>query len=658
MASKPLSSATIDAICDQYEATCRSGSGPSIEEHLRQFDETDAQTLLRELLLVDHQFRSSQGTPPTETEYLARFPAHAFVVQEVLCAGLGHAANTKLAGQQRHEATALFGKDESLLEALPADDCDPGQGAQLGDYEVLGELGRGGMGIVFRARQNSVGRIVALKILRRDKLNELAPDQRATMIERFRLESQSAAHLDHDHIVPVYEVGEADGVYYYSMRFVDGQSLADLIKERPLENRAAAELIEPVARALDIAHRRGVLHRDIKPRNIMVEAKTGRPMLTDFGLAKLTETQRDMTHTGDVMGSPPYMSPEQATDAARVTAGADIYSLGATLYHLLAGRPPFQAATVAETLRQVWFDEPIAPRQLNPAIDRDLETICLKCLEKEPGRRFATAGEMADELARFLRGEPLKIRPVGQFGRLRRWCRRNPLVAGLGAAVFASLLAVAIISSVAYFRLAASAAREREMLQEAGGAVGAFTSLATSEEEGSLKAQGLDDVRRQFLDISRQYYDRFVQHQHKDKNLEVQRGKAYGHLADIHADLGEQSESLKLYREAIKVFDELAAADPADPQYLRLSAAFEANMAALHRDLGQRDEGEAALGRAYALGKQLLARDPTSVETLALVAHIQNERAVLLSDLLRYDEAEEAWLSAVEFWKQLTPERP
>jgi serine/threonine protein kinase len=319
----------------------------------------------------------------------------------------------------------------------------------LGDYELLGKLGSGGMGVVYRARQRTANRTVALKLIRPDRLEDLPPQRRAEWLNRFRTEAQAAARLEHDHIVTVYEVGDLDGVPFYSMRYVAGRSLAEVLRDGPLENRRAAELLERVARAVDYMHGAGILHRDLKPRNILVDV-AHRPFVSDFGLAKWLDGGGDgVTQTGQAVGTPEYMSPEQARDAARVTTASDIYSLGATLYVLLTARPPFHAATSVETLRQVLDEEPVSPRALNPAVDRDLETITLKCLDKDPAKRYPSAQAVADDLGRYLRGEPIAARPVGNVERVWRWSRRNPRVAALGGAVAALVLVIAAGSTTA-----------------------------------------------------------------------------------------------------------------------------------------------------------------------------------------------------------------
>jgi serine/threonine-protein kinase len=320
----------------------------------------------------------------------------------------------------------------------------------LGDYELLEQLGRGGMGVVYRAHQRSANRVVALKLIRSDRLESMSPDKRREWLERFRTEAQATSRIDHEHVVTVYEVGVVNGCPFYSMRYVQGRSLADFLRDGPIPSREAAHYMEMVARAVHAGHSHGILHRDLKPRNILVDAR-GRPFVTDFGLAKWPEGPQDLTHTGDWLGTPSYMSPEQAQDAARVTAASDVYSLGATLYALLAGRPPFQAATVAETLYQVKYLEPVPPRQLNPAIDQDLETITLTCVHKEPERRYPTAVAMAEDLRRYLQNEPIQARPIGTCDRVRRWCRRPERMrdAGIFSLIVAAVFAIWCLSGFA-----------------------------------------------------------------------------------------------------------------------------------------------------------------------------------------------------------------
>src|SRR5947207_1144823 len=301
----------------------------------------------------------------------------------------------------------------------------------FGDYELLEEIGRGGQGVVYRARQKSLNRIVALKVI------GLAHWATEAHVKRFRLEAEAAASLNHPCIVPIYEVGERDGSCYFSMGLVEGGQLDAVAKREPMPIRHAAELIAKLARTVHYAHERGILHRDIKPGNILLDTK-GEPHLTDFGLARLVETESTVTRTLEALGTPSYMAPEQAVgNNAQLTSATDVYGLGAVFYQLLTGHPPFAGGTTFETVRLVLDTDPRQPRLWNPKIDRDLSTICLKCLEKDPKRRYPSALALAEDLERWLKHEPILARRTGLITRGRKWVRRNPTSALLAASLVA-----------------------------------------------------------------------------------------------------------------------------------------------------------------------------------------------------------------------------
>jgi eukaryotic-like serine/threonine-protein kinase len=308
----------------------------------------------------------------------------------------------------------------------------------FGDYELIRELGRGGMGVVYEARQVSLGRVLALKLIAEGRL--APPDD----LRRFRREAEAAAHLDHPNIVPIHEVGEHDGRPYFSMKLVDGGSLARYSDRSKADPAASSRLIVLVARAVDYAHRRGILHRDLKPSNILLDRR-GVPHVADFGLARRTGSDGASTLADAIVGTPAYMAPEQAEGRLdAVTTSADVYGLGAILYELLTGRPPFQGESVLGVLQQVREREPDRPRSLEPSIPRDLETICLKCLEKEPARRYASAEALAEDLERWLEGRPIAARRASVVERGYKWVRRRPTAAALFVACMLGLAATVL----------------------------------------------------------------------------------------------------------------------------------------------------------------------------------------------------------------------
>ena len=310
--------------------------------------------------------------------------------------------------------------------------------SDFGDYELFEELGRGGQGVVYRARQRSLNRTVALKIV---GLGQWAS---TPQLKRFRQEAEAAASLEHPHIVPIYEIGEHDRSCYFSMKFVEGGQLDAALEKEPMAPRRVAELMAKVARTVQFAHEHGILHRDIKPGNILLD-NNGQPHLTDFGLARLVERESTITNSRDVLGTPSYIAPEQASGHIKdVTAAVDVYALGAVLYHLLAGQPPFVGNTHYETVRMVLEAEPKNPRLLNQKIDPDLATICLTALEKDATKRYSSAEALADDLERWLRNEPIKARRSSPITRGRKWLQRNPAIA-LAIGAFTSLLIVAAL---------------------------------------------------------------------------------------------------------------------------------------------------------------------------------------------------------------------
>ena len=364
----------------------------------------------------------------------AEIPAdarQAFCPACLLETGLGLLADEPVAGGDL-SAGALAKADDG---APTADKTKATRSAKIfgdfGDYELLEEIGRGGQGVVYRARQKSLNRTVALKVI---GLGHWATEAH---LKRFRREAEAAASLEHPGIVPIHEVGERDGSCYFSMKFIEGGQLDEVVTRTPMSIRQAAELIAKVARTVHYAHEHGILHRDIKPGNILLDQKD-EPHLTDFGLARLVEAESTVTRTKEVLGTPSYMAPEQAVgETTKLTGATDVYGLGAVLYQLLTGHPPFSGGTTYETVRLVLETNPRRPRLCNPKIDRELETICLKCLDKDPKRRYPSALALAQDLEHWLKHEPVLARRTGIFIRGKKWVRRNPIAALLAASLIA-----------------------------------------------------------------------------------------------------------------------------------------------------------------------------------------------------------------------------
>jgi eukaryotic-like serine/threonine-protein kinase len=365
-------------------------------------------------VVADYLQRVEAGTPPDREALVAAHPDLADRLRAFF-ADLDRMGNR--------------GESFRLPEvALPED---------FGDYEFLDEIGRGGMGVVYRARQKSLNRIVALKMILSGPLAD------ASALRRFREEAEALSRLDHPRLVPVYEVGEHRGLPYFTTKLIEGESLTRCLDRYAGDPKAVAVLMFKVCGAVHHAHQRGVLHRDLKPGNIVIDA-AGQPHVTDFGLSRRVEETRTLTSTGAVLGTPEYMSPEQAAGKKDVTVASDVYGLGAVLHALLTGKPPFQGATVYDTLRRVIEDEPVPPDRLVPGTSPALASVCLKCLQKEPARRYATVAELADDLQRYLLSKRVAARPPGRIERLYRWARRKPTAAALYATSWAAALLLGV----------------------------------------------------------------------------------------------------------------------------------------------------------------------------------------------------------------------
>ena len=435
-------------------------------------------------LLVECLERLERGESLNEEHLLRAHPKHADSLQAFLA---DQEMLRRVASELRDSGSiqSLRQHDGQLEETIDSNPRSNGFAAgdrlrYIGEYEILEEIARGGMGIVFKARQQKLKRVVALKMILSGPLAD------AVDVERFHREARAAGQLRHPHIVAIHEIGEHDGHHYFTMDYINGHSLSDEIRDESLPPHRAAELTLKTANAVEFAHQRGTLHRDLKPANILIDGDN-QPHITDFGLAKVVgddETRAELTASGQILGTPSYMAPEQAAGKqSHVGPASDIYSLGAVLYACLTGRAPFVADSPVDTLLQVIKKEPIAPRDLNPSVPRDLDTICLKCLQKEPHRRYGSAQLLADDLERFLDGRPVLARPLSRMARAWRWTRRNPTLAAAMAIGLALLLTLALGAPLVAWQQKTIADQKTDF-------AASQTRFATSERKLRLAAEG------------------------------------------------------------------------------------------------------------------------------------------------------------------------
>jgi serine/threonine protein kinase len=480
---------------DQHERWKRGDRRPAERYFAEHHELQSNERLLVDLIYSEFCLREELGENPEPGEYLERFPQFAgelrsqFEIHEEIEAdrrrlvadidssekdvpALSETSHPKLT----QTLVVRTGSPRADAPVAPADSLANGMG-QFGDYEILAEISRGGMGVVYRAWQIPLKREVAIKVILSGRL---ASEHE---VKRFYAEAEAAATLDHPNIVRIFQVGQHEGRHFFSMAYVDGPSLSDKLAEGAWAPHDAAGLVQQIADAVQYAHARGVVHRDLKPQNVLL-TKDGQPHVTDFGLAKRLEGSSDLTSSGEILGTPSYMPPEQALGKTReIGPLSDVYSLGAILYSLLTAHPPFSAADPISILRKVIETQASSPRELNPRVDHDLETITLKCLQKDANHRYSSAGELADDLGRYLRGEPINARPVGTLEQAWRWCRRTPLVASLLALVALALVGGTVIST--WFAVQANREAARAELNA--------TQAQSNANEGYRLIQGLTE---------------------------------------------------------------------------------------------------------------------------------------------------------------------
>jgi len=536
--------------------------------------------------------------------------------------------------------------------------------SSLGDYVLLEEIGHGGMGVVYKARQRSLDRLVAIKMIL------AGPSATHDEVRRLHNEAKLAAKLRHPRIVPIHEVSEHDGRPFFSMDFVDGVSLAERIRESPLPPKQAAEYLVSISEAVHFAHENGILHRDLKPANILLD-KDAQPLVTDFGLAKQLAGESSLTESGAIVGTACYMAPEQASgQASSLTSAADVYSLGAILYEMLTGRPPFKAETAWETLLLVRSEEPVAPRRLQPKVPRDLETICLTCLRKEPSKRYSGAKILADDLRRFIDGKPIRARPVGIAERSWRWCRRKPLVASLAGTII-----VLILSSLAGLtglwlhsetqrKLAQdNAEQEEKQRQRAERNFGVAQDtvrryLTQVSEERILNEPFMKPLRHRLLQLAQEYYQDFVAQHENDESVLSELGYAYYRLATVTAEIDSKLKALQHGEKARDVFLRLTETVPSSTDFQDGLAMVDHALANWTHSTGQLTRAEDLHRQALKIRQNLAREHPDSQELARSLAVSLGHVGTFYRAIGRWGDATSMHRQAIGIMEELARRQP
>jgi serine/threonine protein kinase len=654
----------VDELAKDQRARWELGERPAVEGYLKQYPvlQADREAAV-DLIYNEVLFREARGEVVERNEYLERFPQWAAELRDQF---------------EIHEALQA---DDLASGSLWLDPPSPARSAELPSipgYEIEGELGRGGMGIVYRARQLALKRPVALKMLGNDA------HARPQALARFRNEALAVARLQHPHIVQIHEVGEHAGRPYLALELVEGGTLAERLGVEPQPPRTAALVLRTLARAIHAAHECGIVHRDLKPANILlaggpdIPLKECTPKIADFGLAKCLDAQKTQTQSGKILGTPSYMAPEQARgERALVGPSVDIYALGAILYELLTGRPPFQAQTRVNTLLQLLTDEPRPPRCRQPGLPRDLETICLKCLAKHPRQRYPSAQSLAEDLDRFLAGESIHARPAGRYERVVKWMKRRPLAAALLGTSSASMLALLLVSLVVNSRIhwynqelrtaLQQTQEQREETEDARGeaernfhkALEAAGELSTLLADKDLtQAPHLERKRRVFLQKALAYYQDFLQTKSTSPVVRQKTALAYGRVAAILCLLGEYDQAEKAYREAVDLQQQLLTETPAKVDYRHQLAQTLHGFAALLQRSRRFPQAEDFYRRALTLHQALAAESPHVAGYRFELARHYHSLGSLLRDTNRRTEAEAAYREAIRLDEQLANEFP
>jgi serine/threonine-protein kinase len=663
------------SVCADLERQLRAGSECRAEDYLSRIaDDEDAAV---EVIYTEFATRYQLGQSPPPDEFLDRFPHWRDRLSRLFDIHHLFAAEARTWVDELAETTS-----SSPIAAAHR------SGHRIGKYVIVNELGRGAMGIVYAARQIGLERMVALKVvpLLGGKAESGADGQ---MVHRFRNEAKAMAALQHPNIVQVFDVGVEGPLGHLAMELVDGGNLTANVDDRPAQSdraamekhaRWSAELVMRLARAAEYAHQRGVTHRDLKPANILLTS-AGEPKIADFGLARCCTIDGAQTTMGGLVGTPSYMAPEQAAGESYIGPAADIYALGAILYELLSGQPPFSGGSILENLRRVLETEPAPPRQICESVPRALETICLKCLEKEPSRRYGSADALADDLARYLAGEPILAVRTGPTRRLWSWCRRKPLIASLAAA-----LAVSVVAGFALVTWQWRAAEHQRQIAEDGwseaevqrkeadrqrtdaaaslrqahDAVHTYFTLVS--DSTLLDTPGMQPLRSQLLQSALDHYLRFQQSGRDSPALRVDLAASYFRVAQLHHLNDRNDESVAALARGVELSKELLRNPPDDPGFPQRLAGFSAGSGRrLHRYTKVPNDPRAAgetIMATIRLWERFAKRYPHVAEFRVDIATLSGLLGEMLYEMKQYAEAEKSLRLAKAQWPPLLAVRP
>jgi serine/threonine protein kinase/tetratricopeptide (TPR) repeat protein len=630
----------LDDVCNAYESAWHRGAAPRLEDALQSAPESVRAAALPELIQIEVHYRRKAGATLNVFEFHSRFPD---LDPTWLC---------------------------DVVSATAAPPAYP----EIPGYTIIGLLGRGGMGVVYHARDVRLDRPVALKLVHPG--GAVSPEERM----RFRFEAELAARVRHPNVVQVYEVGEHNGQPFVALEYVEGGTLAEQIRGERLTPTAAAQLLATLAEAVGAAHAQGIIHRDLKPANILLSVVSSQlsvggedkhpalttdnrqlttiPKITDFGVARRLDQSARLTATGVIVGTPAYMAPEQAQADKYLGPAVDIYALGAILYELLTGRPPYTGATAVELLARLVSEDPPPPSRLVAAIPRDLEVICLKCLAREPVRRYASAADLAADLHAFLEDRPITARPARWPERLARWCRRHPAVAAV-AATLAIVIPTALVGLTVLYL---DADRERQRATKSEGRAQDGYRLArqawqdgvsTVLDDPRFKSGPFEDMRQQVLRAETKFYEPFVELYKDEPAYQSERGRAYLRLAEATNELGSKEEALGHYCAAGAILQSLVDQD-------RRQADHRSLLASAHNDLGNwyyvaahLSDAEKELRTAGALWRELIAECPDKLEYHSGLANSHNSLGAVCQATHRAADAQKEWETARELWQEV-----